>query len=318
MDNLATQHYNEFLKGTRYALKGNKATTQEDRIFLMLHRELSELCMNRFKWHNLPDSIDVRFLEKTLFRSGLAVFYWEDKYDKFLTLPGGPGRLDDQDNPIGYTVIGTLIGTRHLNAQQCVPIWANYSRSNDLDIVGIYARRLARLDRTVDINLNNARQPKVLVATKDTQLSVENMSRQIEEGQPTIRVRPELLDAVQVLDLAVDPNLFEKVSLARTRIWNECMGLLGIKHANQDKKERLVSDEVAANDEQIAIMKAVHLNARKIAADQINRKYGLDVHVEYDEDVTESLEAVDMDANTNNALKMIMQDDTEMKEHSNG
>lgn len=287
-ENKAHSHYVEHLTGVGVSkgMKSNPAVSLENDMVNMLFRELTELCMNRFKWEGLPDSVDVRFLEKTLMKNALAVFYWESKYDKFLALPASYGALDYQDNPIQYR-IQTHNGfiNRTLNAQQCVPIWANYSRVNDMDIVQIYATRLARLDRTIDINLNNARQTKVIHATPETQLSVENFNRQLEEGQPVIRTRADLTENVSVLDLGVDPNLFEKVSLARTRIWNECMGLLGIKHANQDKKERLVSDEVAANDEQISYMKAVHLNARKIAADQINRKYGLSVSVEYDDDI---------------------------------
>ena len=59
------------------------------------------------------------------------------------------------------------------------------------------------------------------------------------------------------------------------------MGLLGINHANQDKKERLVSSEVGANDEQVDAMKNVALNSRQRAAKQINDMFGLSVSVDY-------------------------------------
>lgn len=286
-ENQAAKEYAHHLLGVSKGVGTTPAVALEADMRNMLFRELTELCMNRFKWTGLPHSIDVRFLEKTLMKSALAVFYYEEKYDKYLALPAAMGPLDYQDNPINYR-INTHGGfvNRQLDAQECVPIWANYSRVNDMDIIDIYSARLANLDRTIDVNLKNARQTKILRAAPETQLSVENFNRQLEEGQPVIRVRDNgLQDAVSVLDLEVDPNTFEKISLARTRIWNECMGLLGIKHANQDKKERLVSDEVAANDEQISYMKAVNLNARKIAADQISRKWGLDVTVEYDDDL---------------------------------
>ena len=36
---------------------------------------LSELAMSMFKWKELPDSIDARFLEYTLFYEGAAIFF---------------------------------------------------------------------------------------------------------------------------------------------------------------------------------------------------------------------------------------------------
>lgn len=287
--NNAQREYERHLNSTRHRLKGNPATDSEASIFNLLQRKLTELAMSRFKWLNLPDSIDVRFLEKTLFYNGLSVFYKNRKYDKFLSLPASFSQFDYQENPISYRVMGGTRVNHSIQANHCVPIWANYMRAPDTDIVNIYASRLARLDRTVDINLSNARQPRILVAPQEAQLSVENISKQIDEGQPTIRVRSDILDTVKTLEMGVDAMLFEKVSIARTRIWNECMGLLGIKHANQDKKERLVSDEVAANDEQISVMKSAAVDTRKIAADQINRMFNLNVKVDYDDDISEQL-----------------------------
>lgn len=40
----------------------------------MYARVLSEMCMNRYHWTGLPEEIDPRFLEMTLFSQGLAVF----------------------------------------------------------------------------------------------------------------------------------------------------------------------------------------------------------------------------------------------------
>ena len=57
------------------------------------------------------------------------------------------------------------------------------------------------------------------------------------------------------------------------------MGLLGINFANQDKRERLVSAEVGANDEQIDAMKSVILAERQRAVRQMNDKFGLSVDI---------------------------------------
>ena len=59
------------------------------------------------------------------------------------------------------------------------------------------------------------------------------------------------------------------------------MTLLGIESANQDKKERLVSSEVDANDDQTSMMRYVNLNERREAVKKINKHYKLNIEVEY-------------------------------------
>jgi len=71
----------------------------------------------------------------------------------------------------------------------------------------------------------------------------------------------------------VHPDSLPKLLIARSKMWNDCMTLLGINNSNQDKAERLVAAEVGANDEQIAASRAVSLGARTQAAEQINRMF---------------------------------------------
>jgi len=91
------------------------------------------------------------------------------------------------------------------------------------------------------------------------------------------------------LDLGINEHALEKLHIVRTRLWSECMGLLGINNANQDKKERLVASEVDANDDQVSSMQYVNLNARRQACHMINARYGLDVSVEYNAQIQAEL-----------------------------
>ena len=59
------------------------------------------------------------------------------------------------------------------------------------------------------------------------------------------------------------------------------MNLLGINASNQDKRERLVADEVAANDDIVSMCRGTALDSRRRACDMINVKYGLSVGVEW-------------------------------------
>jgi len=291
--NGADDIYTRHLNGTMF--KNNPAINREALIERMLIRVLSELAMNRFKWTGMPDSIDTRFLEMTLFQRALAVFYRDKKYDKFFALQGGGNNfLNMMNNPTGFVVIGNNFVSKQVSAVKeteeagiAVPIWANYVRVPDIDIVLIYANRLANLDRTIEINSQNARQNKYVATNENQRLTAVNINRQMDEGLNGIQVSGAFqdMDLLKVIDLGINPDTIEKLSIVRARMWNECMGLLGIENANQDKKERLVAAEVDANDEQTSSMKYVNLNARRMACEQINKVYGLNVWVEYNTEV---------------------------------
>ena len=87
------------------------------------------------------------------------------------------------------------------------------------------------------------------------------------------------------IDLGVDKDYIDHLQIARTRIWSDCMGLLGLNNANQDKKERLVEAEVSANDDQVSNMRAVNLMERKRAIREINKRFNLAIDVKYNVDL---------------------------------
>jgi hypothetical protein len=188
------------------------------------------------------------------------------------------------DNPTEFHAYGNQMIERDLNARECVPIWANSLRIPQRQAIAIYARKLAKIDRTIDITVENLRFSRLVTGNANQRNSLVNIMRNIDEGKPIVYTTPNFDPAsVQVLDLGVHPDLLPKLMDARNSLWNQAMGFLGINNANQDKRERLVASEVQANDEQVLAVRATALNARQYAAEQINRMFGLNVSVSYDQ-----------------------------------
>lgn len=302
-DHVSAAIYSQHIHGAGRKFNNNPAQNRVAVLQRMYYRILVELCVNRFKWEGLPRDIDVRFMELTLFNHGLSVFFKDPEYNRFMALQGASsGQVNMQGNPTMFTVVGPNYRGRRLRAVdhviydkasddfvtkgvECVPIWSNYLRVPDLDIVLIYASKFAELDRTIEINSKNARRSKVIVVDENSNLSLTNIVRQLDEGSPLIKIGRQMMDGeLSALDLGVHPDSIEKLHILKQRLWNECMTYLGIKNANQDKKERLVADEVDANAEQVESTRAVNLNARRHAAEQMNELYGLNVHVAYHTD----------------------------------
>lgn len=285
--------------------KNNSAANRKFLYEKMYVRILTEICTNRFTWSGLPEEIDRRFLELQLFRQALVVFFFDKRYDRYFALRGsGTGRWNMYDNPVTFNVTGNSMINEMLQAgkdfldaetgevirQKCVPIWANTLRTPDLDVIYLQASKLADMERTIEIAAMAMRKPFLFVLNDNEKQSFYNMWRQIQEGQPGIfgtnALGDNLEDKVKLIDMKIDKELILNLQIAKSKMWNETMTLLGVNNANQDKRERLVSDEVSANDEQIAHVRSSALGARKYAAEWINSVFGLNVSVEWNEDVS--------------------------------
>ena len=272
----------------------NSDPQMNDQIMLerMYANTLNELCVNRFKWDNLPPEIDRRFVEMTLHYNGLVVFFKDTPkddgkryFDRYFALKASTrGQINMYDNPTEFFVQGNQMIERELNARECVPIWGNSHRIPLISAVYIYARKLAKIDRTIDITVENMRYTRMVTGNANERLGLQNVMRQVDEGKPIVYVTKGFQpNQVQALDLGVHPDALPKLMDTRNSLWNQAMGFLGINNANQDKRERLVASEVDANNEQVLAMRETALAARQYAAEQINDMFGLDVSVSYDQ-----------------------------------
>lgn len=263
-------------KYLRPGFKNNPTNNQQRMTERMYVRVLSEMCMNRFQWEGFPHSVDRRFLEKILYGQALAVFYLNKATDKYFALRATPaGMWDMYDNPISFRVYGNTLINEEVANVDCVPIWSNYMRMPDIDIVLLYAKKLANIDRSIEINSDNMRQTKFIKSSENQQLSFANVNRQIQEGMAYIQVSESMnLDNLEVLDLSIDAKYLPALISAKRTLWNECLTLLGVNNnAGEDKKERLVSDEVDANSDEVLVHRSSALKARRAAAEKINRRF---------------------------------------------
>ena len=75
------------------------------------------------------------------------------------------------------------------------------------------------------------------------------------------------------------PYLLDKLQDYKNELRSELLTFLGINNNNIVKKERLITDEVNANNELISIMLDLMYDLRKKACEEINNKFGLNITV---------------------------------------
>ena len=255
--------------------------------FRQYYNRLVELSISMFEWKNLPDSVDPRFLELTLFTDGQAVFF-EDEVMGYLALQNAMGGGFDvyriPTNRRAYAVNGYQ---KQLNENDSVIIYNNYLHTNSMLDVQMFAKRLYNLDRAIDVNANAQKTPILLLCDDSERLTLENMYMQYDGNKPVIKgVKGLNPNAFTVLKTDA-PYVADKLYQLKTQIWNEALTYLGISNMNITKKERLISDEVTRNQGGTIASRYSRLEARREACKKINEMFGLDIWCDYREDFQE-------------------------------
>ena len=237
-----------------------------------------------FEWKNLPDTIDERFMELTLFSRGSAVFF-KDEVMGFLCLPCLiKGRLDVYRIPIDRQAFSVNGYRKNLNNEDSVIIWNNYIHTNSELLVRNYSTRLWSLDRIIDVNANAQKTPVLIKASEQQKLTLENAYMQWDGNEPVI-FGDKQLDTNNFSVLKTDaPYIADKIYQLKTQYWNECLTRLGISNVNIQKKERLISDEVTRAMGGVIASRYSRLEMRRQAAKEINNMFGLDIEVDYRDD----------------------------------
>ena len=255
--------------------------------FRQYYNRLVELSISMFEWKNLPDSVDPRFLELTLFTDGQAVFF-EDEVMGFLALQNAMGGgFDVYRIPTKRRAYAVNGYQKQLDENDSVIIYNNYLHTNSMLDVQMFAKRLYNLDRAIDVNANAQKTPILLLCDDSERLTLENMYMQYDGNKPVIKgVKGLNPNAFTVLKTDA-PFVADKLYQLKTQIWNEALTYLGISNINITKKERLITDEVARNQGGTIASRYSRLQARREACKKINEMFGLDIWCDYREDFQE-------------------------------
>ena len=269
--------------------KGRKAQTeaflQNQRTYLQYVNRLTELSISMFDWKNLPDTIDARFLELALFNDGMAVFF-KDEVMGYLGLQVMiGGALDVYRIPITRTAFAQNGYQMKLDQSNSVIIFNNMLHTNSILDVQEMSKRLYEIQRTIDVNVIQQKTPKIITCTENQRLVMKNLYAQYIGNEPFIFGDKNLdLSGIKTFD-TTSPYVADKLYDLKTQYWNEALTYLGISNVNTVKKERMITDEVQRNLGGTIASRYSRLFMRQQACEQINKMFGLNISVDYREDM---------------------------------
>lgn len=264
---------------------------------------------------HVKDSGLCRYFTKYLLQKAMSVFEWDlpatwnkDYFlyvlycwgyvavvntDKFGVIPQGCG-LKGYDvfyapthaviaNPLLSGILEPRIGT------QCELLKLQPDFSGILDLVGHYAEQMALASQSVSVNLLNSKLSYVFTAkTKALAESLKKMYDQIASGEPAVVIDSRLKNAAdgeetwKSFEQNVGGNYIVTNLLADLRKIEAMFDTeIGIPNANTDKRERLIQDEVNANNIETYSKCAMWLENLQDACKRVNDMFGLSIAVRW-------------------------------------
>ena len=269
--------------------KGKKAQSeaflQNQRTYLQYVNRLTELSISMFDWKNLPNTIDARFLELALFNDGMAVFF-KDEVMGYLGLQVMiGGALNVYRIPTTRTAFAQNGYQMKLDHNNSVIIFNNMLHTNSILDVQEMSKRLYEIQRTIDVNVIQQKTPKIITCTENQRLVMKNLYAQYMGNEPFIFGDKNLdLSGIKTFD-TTSPYVADKLYDLKTQYWNEALTYLGISNVNTVKKERMITDEVQRNLGGTIASRYSRLFMRQQACEQINKMFGLNISVDYREDM---------------------------------
>lgn len=251
--------------------------------FSYYYYKLMLVARSLFEWENLPNNMDERWIEKYLFTSGKCIFYKDPVMGYMVAGLAQQGGVNCYGDPTSvYPVAENYVynGDKLVNGENCYVIRNNDLMLPNFPIIRHYAYKLCNIDRAIDTNVEAVKTPIIVRCSEKQKLSLKNAINQRKDNEPVIW-SSDLSDINEMVDTLTTnaPIVFPQLQTQKHMILNEVFTDLGINNANMDKRERMVANEVEANNEQVKACEDVMLKSRQQACKEINRIFGTNISV---------------------------------------
>lgn len=251
-------------------------------------RYLLQRIMSVYKWE-LPDNWAENYFKYVLFCWGyISVF----ETDKFGVIPQACGL---QGYDVMYQPTNAVISNPLLTGiltpridRECTIIKLQPDWGGVMDIVSFYADLMSLCAEGVGMNLVNTKLSYVFFADGKAEAeSFKKLFDNVASGQPASVVDKKLRND----DGSVNWEMFNQ-DLKSAYITSDILSdmnkivkmfdtKIGIPNANTDKRERLNTDEVNANNVDTVSLADTWLNELKKGCDKTRKLFGIDIDVDY-------------------------------------
>ena len=264
-----------------------------ERETVRLTKHYQMLALNRYRWENLPNGIESRYIEEMLYDNGECAMFDHPDLGLCVLRSSSRENLNIYGEPTKLTLTG-FNEHRTVMMDECVRIMNNDLALPTLPNIVYYARRMAEIDDIIMQNLRQQRVPYLFATDENNSFSMKALYDRIYQGEPAIFIDKEMLkgepENIMVIP-TVSPYLVDKLQIQKQEMERELLTFLGINNT-LEKKERLIVDETNSNNQFIKMASDIGFKQRQLACQQMNEMFGLNVRVfetqdEFEEEVTD-------------------------------
>lgn len=235
-------------------------------------------------------------IERLLFEDGHCVIFRDDdgvlKVYRWAMTKG----LNGYGQPVAWYVFGMNGQDRfERNIENSVLIWNDKYRYPTKGYVDfIIANKLVNIEMTIDQHLNAMKVPYIFSGEKSELLTFKNFYKKITEAEPVIYVNKSITEAgnfevhnPQVVYIA------DKLQQLYNDYEGRILSHLGLQYVGIEKKERLITTEVNANNDNSDSTFVSRLTERKRATKLMKKVLNIDVEVKLNENYLPTKEEIE-------------------------
>lgn len=243
---------------------------------------------SRFEWDVLPDDLKGKswFIEKNLSEHGIMAFAKDPETGHFMMLPALPiGGITMYEESPKYNLVAANGKTFMFNREDIAICYDNLSRMPlTRPMASEYSRRVADIQRTADVRLNQHKKPIIWKGPRKLIESLKQALRDLLSNEETLVFDDEDQITANKLEMFNSEIKFLNRDLVSYKqdLFGEFYGFCGVNfNPANGKKERLVSEEQHSNDEQVLLFRQSFLKQRQDFCEEVKEKFGVDIHVRY-------------------------------------
>ena len=176
----------------RKAKRAKERTSFSDSVFYQLYTFdqyldlFTEIAISSFEWTGLPGTVDARFIEVGLYDNKAMLYFNDEVMGNLCLRTVLGGQLDVYNIPLDRRAYASNGYQRVCGRSDSVIIWDNMTHWCCKDKMEIYAKRLAELDASIDINCKAQRTPILIKGSEQQQLALQNAYMMYDGNQPVI------------------------------------------------------------------------------------------------------------------------------------
>ena len=247
----------------------------------LIYNKYKMLSLNMFRWEGLPQTIESRHIENSLFNYGLCLIVNDDDLG-FISVPCNYGAYMNVNNvpteviTCGFNYIKTFDYIRK-DKNKCQLILNNDLAIGNEQYIFDYAQRMFEVENCIRVNINQQKFPWFVNTTPNNKKTMETMFEKVMNGEPYILGSKDQIGSVEVLTLNT-PYIADKLNAYKYELEREVLSFHGLNN-NFEKKERLLVDEVNSNNDFIDRNVELMYRQRQLACESLNKKFGWNVRV---------------------------------------